>query len=85
MSNKSLASLLTQARDKGFTDGVMQGIWFGFQITSIVLHNSYGFGQGRILKTRDGVKEILNEVYHDGDPVWSKSKIERALAQINRR
>lgn len=85
LPNKNLMALLNQSKKEGYADGISDGIQFCFQITSIVLNNKFAFGKKRIQETRQGVNDILNEIIDDQDAVWTKSKLDRALAQINKR
>lgn len=85
MPNKNLMALLNQSKKAGYADGVSDGIWFGFQITTIVLNNKFAFGKKRVQEARQGVVDILNEIVDDQDAIWTKAKLDRALAQINRR
>lgn len=84
MGNK-LAQLLAEARQRGFEDGLYQGLQFGVNLTHIANNHVHGHGEKRIMRTHNLVQKLVDEVVDVNDPDVTEAHIKQEMKRIRRK
>ena len=81
----NLAQLLIEARQRGFEDGLWQGLQFGINLTHIANNHVHGHGEVRLDRTHKRVQQLVNEVVNVNDPDVTDAHIKREMKRIRRK
>ena len=85
MGNSKLAQLLLEARQRGFEDGLYQGLQFGVNLTHIANNHVHGHGEKRIMRTHNLVQKLVDEVVDVNDPDVTEAHIKQEMKRIRRK
>ena len=78
--NKMLKGL-QEAKQKGFVDGVWQGLSLGINLTIIAYYNVFGIGRKRYARLKPELDRLINEIRQD-DPIQAEKHITEAFKRI---
>ena len=85
MGANKLAQLLAEARQRGFEDGLYQGLQFGVNLTHISNNHVHGHGDKRITRTHTYVQKLVDEVVDVNDPDVTEAHIKQEMKRIRRK
>ena len=85
MPKNKLAKLLEEARQRGFEDGLWQGLQFGVNLYAISNNHLYGHGEIRLDRSVAYVQKLVNEVVDVDDPEATEAHINYEMKRIRRK
>lgn len=85
MAKNNLAQLLAEARQRGFEDGLWQGLGFGVNLYAIADNHVHGHGEIRIDRSVAYVQKLVDEIVDVDDPEATEAHIEYEMKRIRKK
>lgn len=82
MAKNSFYNRMKQKERDQYREGVQGGMKMGLDLVVIALNHEFGFGEQRIARLENKVRELLDEIVDMNDPVVTRAHLDKALKQI---